>query len=65
MALFSSVIGIIVFVSSSILLSFYLRFELPNTTDNLVIPTLENQLTVTQDQYGIYHIDATNQASRI
>ena len=63
MAKISSVIAIIVIVSSSILLSFYLRFELPNTTDNLVIPTLENQLTVTQDQYGIYHIDATNQAS--
>lgn len=63
MAKISAVVAIIVIVTSSMLLSVYLRFELPNTTNSLVIPTLENQVTVTQDQYGIFHIDAKNQAS--
>lgn len=63
MSKISSIIAIIVIVSSSLLLSVYLRFELPNTTQNTSIPTLGNQVTVYQDQYGIYHIDAKNQKS--
>ena len=63
MSKISSVIAIIVIVTSSVLLSFYLRFELPNTTENLTIPNLEGQVTITQDQYGIYHIDAKTQQS--
>lgn len=63
MAKISAVVAIIIIVTSSVLLSFYLRFELPDTTPNLIIPTLEGQVTVTQDQYGIYHIDAKNQKS--
>ena len=63
MSKISSIIAIIVIVTSSLLLSFYLRFELPDTTQNLTIPTLENQVTITQDQYGIYHINAKTQES--
>lgn len=61
MAKISSVIAIIVIVCSSLVLAVYMRFELPNTTSDLNIPGLDGQVTVTQDQYGLYHIVASSE----
>lgn len=58
MAKLLSIIPILIILISSFLLAFYLRIELPNTTENLLIPTLESHVKITLDEFGIYHIDA-------
>ena len=63
MSKISSILAIIIILTSSVLVSVYLRLELPDTTSNIEIPSLGNQVTVTQDQFGIYHVNAKTQKS--
>ena len=59
----SSIIAIVVIISSSLVLSVYLRFELPDTISNVNIPNLSGHVTVTQDSFGFYHIVADTEAN--